>query len=98
MSDDRIETYARLMEAQVLIARTRERRGSAVAVIEAALEHSEPDAPELRADRELYLSTLRRYVEKLGGRLRDQGGLAALFPEETIALPPAPPEPRADRP
>lgn len=93
MSDGRADTYARLMEAQVLIARVLERHGTGAAAIEHALDASEADAPELESDRELYRSTLRRYVEALGGDLRERGGLRAVFPEESIDLPPAPPHP-----
>lgn len=91
MTEDRVETYARLMEAQVLIARAREKCGTAVTAIEAALDESEPAAPEREGDRALYLSMLRRYVDALGGELREQNCLEAVFPEETIGLPPAPP-------
>ncbi len=90
MSDDRVEAYARLMEAQVLVARALTERGMEPAVIEAALDDSEPDAPELESERELYVSTLRRYIEALGGELCERHGLKAVFPKETMDLPPAP--------
>lgn len=37
---------------------------------------------ELERRRELYLSTLREYVEALGGRLE----LAAVFPDERVRV------------
>jgi hypothetical protein len=90
VNDSRTATYSRLIEAQALIARACERRGTPVKAIEDALEISESSAPERESDRELYLGTLRRYVEALGGALRGEGGLEAIFPEQNIGLPPAP--------
>lgn len=93
MSGGRAGTYARLMEAQVLIARVLQGHGTSAATIEQALDKSESDAPELDSHRELYISTLRRYVEALGGELRERGGLRAVFSDESIELPPAPRRP-----
>jgi hypothetical protein len=48
----------------------------------AKLELSEAERPKIERRDDLYLSTLRGFVEALGGRLE----LAAVFPEGRIAI------------
>jgi hypothetical protein len=90
LNDSRVATYADLMEAEDRIAAARMHRGATNETIEQALDHAESPDPERESDRELYLGTLRRYVEALGGELREVPRPAAVFPEETIELPGAP--------
>lgn len=87
----RIRVYQRLMDAQDEIAHARYARGVDHAVIEAALDASEsgPTAAELRED--LYLASLRHYIEALGGRLE----VRAVFPQEAITVLASAQEPRA---
>jgi hypothetical protein len=75
------------MEAQERIAQACSRAGATDAAIDAALEASEPTAPEALTDDELYLGAVARLVAALGGRLE----LTAVLAGETIALPTGPP-------
>jgi hypothetical protein len=70
------------MEAEVLLDGRRRRLGVSEDAIGEALEAALANVED---DDQLYLATLARYVEMLGGRLEVQ----AMFPDETIALPPA---------
>jgi hypothetical protein len=90
VNDVRVATYADLMEAEDRIAAARMHRGVHIETIEQALDFAESPDPERESDRELYLGILRRYVEALGGELREVLPPAAVFPEETIELPVAP--------
>ena len=64
----------------------RERRGATQTSVAGALGTSQANVSKLEAriddERDVYLSTLRAYVEALGGRLQ----LLAVFPDETIEL------------
>jgi ribosome-binding protein aMBF1 (putative translation factor) len=85
-----VEAYARLIEAQGRIANARERHGVSYRRVADALDAGEPDAPELESGRSLYRSTLTRYVEALGGELRQEVALFAVFPGQRVELPPPP--------
>jgi hypothetical protein len=69
------------MEAQSSIAARLMRAGVADAEIERALEACESAHPEALAPEELYLGSLSRFVDALGGHLR----LAADFGDHAIA-------------
>lgn len=79
----RAEVYARLMEAQELIAQDRYRRGIADAAIEAALDAIDERLTEDARREDLYLGALAVYVAQLGGALQ----LRAVFAEGTVTLP-----------
>jgi hypothetical protein len=68
------------MEAQNRIATRVMHAGVAYAEIERAMEACEPAHPEALAPEELYLGSLARFVEALGGKLR----LAADFGDDNI--------------
>jgi hypothetical protein len=78
IDEDRARAYEQLMEAQSRIATQVIRAGGTQAHIDSAIELSEPEHPELLAPEELYLGTLSRFVNALGGSLR----LAAVFGDE----------------
>jgi hypothetical protein len=83
IDEERVRAYEQLMEAQSRIAARLIRAGVADAEIERALEACEPGHPEALAPDELYLGSLARFVDALGGRLR----LAADFDDLTVAPP-----------
>ncbi|HEY2320820.1 MAG TPA: hypothetical protein VGH67_21110 [Solirubrobacteraceae bacterium] len=72
------------MEAQHRIAGARSRAGVSDAEIDRALEASEPFNAAALTEEALYRATLESFVAALGGRLQ---GAAAVFGDETIALP-----------
>jgi hypothetical protein len=72
------------MEAQSLIAERVTRAGATDAQVDNAIAVSEPAHPELLAPEELYLGSLARFVNALGGDLR----LAAVFGDEGGDEPP----------
>ena len=85
MTRSRADVYARLMEAQELIAQDRYRRGVGDATIEAALDAvDERLAADARRE-DLYLAALAIYVEELGGTLE----LRAMFADGIVAVPAA---------
>jgi hypothetical protein len=79
----RADIYARLMEAQELIAQDRYRRGVADATIEAALDAIDERLASDARREDLYLAALAIYVEELGGTLQ----LRAAFADGTVGLP-----------
>jgi hypothetical protein len=79
-----VRAYEQVMEAQSRIAARVRRAGATDAQIDRALELSEPEHPELLAPEELYLGTVSRFVNALGGSLR----LAAVFGDESDDEPP----------
>jgi hypothetical protein len=90
LNEHRVDTYRQLMKSQELLGAM---RGVDVgqAAVDAALEASLSLVPESESDEELYIGTLTRYVEALGGRLEVLGdppsGVRAGFPGWSIALP-----------
>ena len=83
LTRSRADVYARLMEAQELIAQDRYRRGAADAAIEAALDAVDERLAEDARREDLYLAALEIYVSELGGTLQ----LRAAFADGTVALP-----------
>jgi hypothetical protein len=78
IDDERVRAYEQLMEAQNRIARRVTRAGATHDQIERAIELSESTHPEQLAPEEIYLGTLSRFVDALGGSLK----LAAVFGDE----------------
>ena len=85
----RVEAGVRAMDDIIALAELRERRDAKQAAVGRAPDASQPNVSELElgtGDRDdVYLSTLRHYIEALGGRLE----ITAIFPDETIRLVPA---------
>lgn len=82
LNEERVATYKRLMEAEVRLADLRRRRGVSQATIARALEVSQPNVSRIEQEDDVYLSTLARYIDALGGHLEIQ----AVFPDETITV------------
>jgi len=72
----------RLLEAIVLLTKLREVRGATQQPIADAWGSTQANVSQIEHTLDIYLSTLRGYVEALGGRLE----ISAIFPDETINL------------
>jgi len=64
------------------LAELRKHRGVTQVQLADKLQISQGNVSELEHRRELYLSTLREYVEALGGKLE----LIAVFPDEQVSV------------
>ena len=88
-----IDAGKRAMRDIITLTELRERRGISQSEVAGVLGASQPNVSELESvideDEDVYLSTLRHYIEALGGRLE----ITAVFPDETIRLVPADAEP-----
>lgn len=82
LNEDRVETYRRLLDAEIRLNDLRRKRGLSQAEVAEALEVSQPNVSRIEQEDDVYLSTLARYVAALGGRLE----VNAVFPEETVRL------------
>ena len=78
----RAEMYARLMEAQERIARSRYNRGVDHELVNAALDTVDEKLSEDERREDLYFSALAYYVEALGGRLE----VRAVFDDEAVVV------------
>lgn len=83
ISRSRAEVYARLMEAQELIAQDRYRHGVGDAAIEAALAAVDERLADDARREDLYVAALAVYVAELGGALQ----LRAVFAEGAVTVP-----------
>jgi transcriptional regulator with XRE-family HTH domain len=70
------------MDAEVRLSELRGRRGLSQAAVAEALSVTQPNISRIEQEDDVYLSTLARYVEALGGHLE----VRAVFPDETITL------------
>ena len=70
------------MRDVLALSRLREARGMTQVEVADTLGVSQSNVSRIERQDDLYLSTLREYVEAMGGRLH----LAAVFPEQTIVL------------
>jgi hypothetical protein len=90
LNEDRVEVYRQVMESQQLIAAGRS-VDVGLAAIDAALVASQSRDPENESDEELYVGTLTRFIEALGGRALPLGtpvvGVRAEFDGWSIAVP-----------
>jgi DNA-binding XRE family transcriptional regulator len=82
LDEGRVETYRRLMDAELKLAAVRRRRGVSQATLAGELGVSQPNVSRIEQEDDVYLSTLARYVAALGGQLQ----VVAVFPEETVSL------------
>ncbi len=78
----RVEEYRRLMDAVITLYRLREVRGMTQTDVARELEVTQGNVSRVERASDLYLSTLSRYVEALGGRLE----LTAVFPDQVVTL------------
>jgi hypothetical protein len=81
-----IEAEKRAMEDIIALTELRERRAATLSADAGAFDHLQPSVvpreSQIDAEGDIYLSTLRHYIEAIGGRLE----ITAVFPDETIRL------------
>jgi DNA-binding XRE family transcriptional regulator len=82
LDEDKVASYKRLMEADLKLAELRQRRGASQTGVAEALAVTQPNISRIEQEDDVYLSTLARYVEALGGRLE----VLAVFPDETVTI------------
>ena len=78
------DEMTRAMEDALTLGRIRESRGMTQTMVAGALGVTQANVSRIEHQDDLYLSTLREYVEALGGRLQ----IAAIFDDQTILLTP----------
>ena len=76
------DEMTRAMEDALTLGRIRESRGMTQTAVAGALGQTQANVSRIEHQDDLYLSTLREYVEALGGRLQ----IAAIFDDQTILL------------
>lgn len=79
---ERVAAYKRAMEDVLALTELRERQRLTQREMAATLGVSQANISRIEHEEDLYLSTLRGYVEALGGRLE----INVVFPDETITL------------
>lgn len=85
----RVDDYKRAMRAAVALGELRASRDVTQQQLAGPLDTTQPNVSRIEHQDDLYLSTLRSYVEALGGHLE----LRAVFPDQTFVL-----DPNAGRP
>jgi transcriptional regulator with XRE-family HTH domain len=80
-----VDSQRRLTEAIVELTKLREARGVTQQQIADAWEVTQANISKVEHTPDIFLSTLGKYVEALGGRLEIQ----AVFPDQVICLLPA---------
>jgi DNA-binding XRE family transcriptional regulator len=78
----RIDIYKRAMRDVLALAKVRESRGMTQAQLAAQLDVTQANVSRIERQDDLYLSTLKQYIEALGGRLE----IHAVFDDQTIEL------------
>ncbi len=78
----RVDEYRRLMDAVLTLYRLREERGLTQVAIAEVLDVTQGNVSRVEHAADLYVSTLARYVEALGGKLE----LTAVFPDQVVSL------------
>ncbi|MGO9820442.1 MAG: helix-turn-helix domain-containing protein [Solirubrobacteraceae bacterium] len=68
--------------ADLELAELRQKRGVSQTVVADTLAVSQPNISRIEQEDDVYLSTLARYVEALGGRLE----VLAVFGDETVKI------------
>ncbi len=76
------DALTRAMEDALALGRLREARGTTQVELAGALGVTQANVSRIEHQDDLYLSTLREYVEALGGHLQ----VAAIFDDQTILL------------
>jgi transcriptional regulator with XRE-family HTH domain len=70
------------MDAELRLADLRRRRGVSQATMADSLAVSQPNVSRIEREDDVYLSTLTRYVQALGGYVE----VVAVFPDERITV------------
>jgi predicted XRE-type DNA-binding protein len=78
----RVDEYRRLMDAIVSLYRLREQRGLTQVDVAKVLDVTQGNVSRVENAADLYVSTLARYVEALGGHLE----LTAVFPDQVVPV------------
>ena len=78
----RVDEYRRLMDAVLTLYRVREERGMTQVDVAKALDVTQGNVSRIENSPDVYVSTLRRYVEALGGHLE----LTAVFDDQVVPL------------
>ena len=81
----RVEDYKRAMRDALALSELRESRRVTQQQVATTLRVSQSNVSRIEREEDVYLSTLRNYVEALAGRLE----VAAIFPEGKILILPA---------
>ncbi len=79
---ERIDAMRRGIEDALALARLREEAGLTKQELADALAVTQANVPRIERSGDLYLSTLRRYVEAMGGSLE----IVAVFPERRVPI------------
>jgi len=79
---ERVEAQTQALLAVVKLAELREARQATQRELAEALEMTQANVSRIEHEDDIYLSTLRRYVEALGGQLE----VHAVFPDETVKV------------
>ena len=85
----RVDDYKRAMREAVALGELRASRDVTQQRLAGTLDTTQPNVSRIEHQEDLYLSTLRSYVEALGGHLE----LRAVFRDQTVLL-----DPEAGRP
>ena len=80
-----VESERRLTDAVIELTKLREARGATQRQIADAWEVTQANISKVEHTPDIYLSTLSKYVEALGGRLE----ITAVFPDQVICLLPS---------
>lgn len=78
----RVDEEKRVMGAVMTLFEMREQRGASQEDLARVWATSQPNVSKIERQDDLFVSTVRRYVEALGGRLE----LHAVFPDQTVRL------------
>lgn len=82
---ERIKEYRRATDIAVALGKLRSEKGVTQKQLAESLHVSQANVSRIEHAEDLFLSTLRGYVEALGGELR----LTAVFPDQEIIIEPA---------
>jgi hypothetical protein len=82
LSEKRMDTYQRLMDAGNRLEHVRRRRAVRETAMADVLDAIESGGDQIEPEDDLYLRTIARYVTELGGHIE----VVAVFPEETVTL------------
>ena len=77
-----VEREGAILRDMLALHKLREARGVTQVELAKAWDTSQTNVSRVEHERDVYLSTLRTYIEALGGRLE----LRAEFPDQTITL------------
>jgi hypothetical protein len=82
LSEERMDTYQRLMNAESRLDHVRKRRAVRETAMADTLDAIEGGGDRIEPEDDLYLRTITRYVSELGGHIE----VVAVFPEESVTL------------